>query len=157
MESRNLVTFRTSAFNTTEPREYFINPGCFGDDLLTWLAGALTASGVAVDGEPDQEDFGWYVRFEVAGSPYDFVTGFRPPDPDSEGNADGLWIGWLEPALGLVASMLGKRRRKPVPAETAELVHAALASHPEISDIRWHDRERFERGDESHGATAPNG
>ena len=30
---RTVATFRSAAFNTSEARPYFINPGCFGDDL----------------------------------------------------------------------------------------------------------------------------
>jgi hypothetical protein len=29
---RTVVTFNSSAFNTTQPKSYFINDCCFGDD-----------------------------------------------------------------------------------------------------------------------------
>jgi len=31
------VTFRSAAFNTTAPKDYFINPDNFGEDLAYWL------------------------------------------------------------------------------------------------------------------------
>ena len=47
---RTLVTFRSSAFNTTQPKDYFINPGCFGDDVAKWLMGELRAPVTKVPG-----------------------------------------------------------------------------------------------------------
>jgi hypothetical protein len=38
---KTAVTLKSSTFNMSEPREYFINPGCFGDDLAKWLADQL--------------------------------------------------------------------------------------------------------------------
>ncbi len=54
------ICFRTSRFNSTIPREYFINPNCYGDDLAKWLKVKLEKSGIKIDG-PDQEDWGWYL------------------------------------------------------------------------------------------------
>ena len=31
------VHFRSRAFNCTQPRDYFINECCFGDDVCRWL------------------------------------------------------------------------------------------------------------------------
>ena len=47
---RKEATFRTSAFNTSEARDYFINDGCFGDDLAKWMIGRLREAGVDVPG-----------------------------------------------------------------------------------------------------------
>jgi hypothetical protein len=57
---RNTVRFQSTIFNSTEPRPYFINPCCFGDDVGVWLKAKLAESGYDVDG-PDQEDWGWYL------------------------------------------------------------------------------------------------
>ena len=40
---RTVVTFRSSAFNTTESKDYFINECCFGDDAARWIIERLTA------------------------------------------------------------------------------------------------------------------
>lgn len=43
---RTFVTFKSTAFNVTEPKQHFINKRCFGDDLANWMIGKL-------------QDFGW--------------------------------------------------------------------------------------------------
>src|SRR5437764_5341273 len=50
------VRFRSTAFNCTEPRDYFINPCCFGDDVCRWLIRELRARGHRTADEPGQED-----------------------------------------------------------------------------------------------------
>jgi hypothetical protein len=40
-EIKTAVTFESTAFNMAEPRDYFINPCCFGDDVAIWLIGEL--------------------------------------------------------------------------------------------------------------------
>ena len=32
-----VAAFESRAFNHTEPRDHYINPCCFGDDLARWL------------------------------------------------------------------------------------------------------------------------
>jgi hypothetical protein len=53
------VIFSTDRFNLSEPREYFINDCCFGDDAARWLVARLRLRGLTVT-QPDQEDWGWY-------------------------------------------------------------------------------------------------
>ena len=77
---RTVVTFRSSAFNTSEHKPYFINPGCFGDDLAQWLMGEMRRRRVETDDKPGQEDFGWYFDFQIAGISSTFVLGYRPGD-----------------------------------------------------------------------------
>lgn len=55
---RTVVTFESTAFNLAEPKNCFINPCCFGDDLAKWLIGELRKHGLETDDEPSQEDFG---------------------------------------------------------------------------------------------------
>lgn len=128
------VRFRSGRFNTTEPREHFVNPGCFGDDVCRWLRDALRAEGIRTDDEPGQEDFGWYLGFHAGDEPHVFVVGFQQGD----GAEPGRWIGWLE-RDGLAATLLGRRRRG-VSARAVELVAAALSGAPEVRDLSWHDR-----------------
>jgi len=49
---RTEASFRSSAFNTSEVRDYFINDCCFGDDLAKWMISRLRQAGVATDDEP---------------------------------------------------------------------------------------------------------
>jgi hypothetical protein len=78
-ELRTVVTFKSAAFDATEPKPYFINPGCFADDVAKWMIGELRNRGVKTNAKPGQEDFGWYFNFEVAGAAeHTFVFGYRP-------------------------------------------------------------------------------
>jgi hypothetical protein len=107
-EIRTVVTFESTAFNMTEAKDYFINPCCFGDDVAAWLIRELRKKGMRTDEKPGQEDFGWYLNFEVAGIVYTFVIGHRP---NGETEA-GTWIGWLERKRGLIGSILGRAQAR---------------------------------------------
>ncbi|HET6326867.1 MAG TPA: hypothetical protein VFG04_19470 [Planctomycetaceae bacterium] len=74
---RAIVTFQSSTFNTSEPRDYFINDCCYGDDLARWFIAELRGRGIRTDSEPGQEDFGWYLGFRVADTDYHLVLGHR--------------------------------------------------------------------------------
>lgn len=75
---RTVVAFRSDAFNTTDPKDYFINDCCFGDDVGKWLIGELRSRGIDVDSEPDQEDWGWCVTCRVDGHEHTLGVGVRP-------------------------------------------------------------------------------
>jgi len=34
---RRNVIFQSTAFNTSQPKDYFINDCCYGDDVARWL------------------------------------------------------------------------------------------------------------------------
>ena len=144
---RRLVTFESEAFNTSEPRDYFINPNCFGDDVALRIIQELRDAGVEVENEPGQEDFGWDLTFQASGS-HQLVLGYQP-----ETDRSGTWIGWVERNVGLFGTMLGRRRR--VAHNAAALIHQALLSVPEIANVRWHTQEAFDAGRESEGTPSP--
>jgi hypothetical protein len=100
---RTVVTFESDAFNTSESKEYFINPGCFGNDVAQWLMARLRSAGVETDEEPGQEDFGWYFNFTVPEGRHCCVLGYGPA---GEGES-GVWIAWLERSRGLLRSLSG--------------------------------------------------
>jgi hypothetical protein len=147
---KTVVTFKSSAFNVSEPKEHFINPCCFGDDVARWLAEQLRDKGCQAAYVPGQEDFGWYFSFLVAGIEYCFVIGHRPGDE----NGEGVWIGWLERSRGFVASMFGGRKRGIQPT-AARVIHEILSNSPQIRDVRWHFRRDFDAGREKMGTPAP--
>jgi len=153
MTDLRTVTFENEAFNTHQPRPYFINPGCFGDDVLEWLAKALAARGVKVVGKPGQEDFGWYLRFEFDGNEYCFVLGYRPGDSinsHQQGEQRGLWIGTLERSRNLLGSILGFRRLG-IERSAVELLGAVLSQMPGTTNLQWHNERDFRRGIEDRG------
>jgi hypothetical protein len=143
---RTTVSFRADGFNTTDVKDYFINPGCFGDDLARWLAELLRQQGLEVDADIGQEDFGWYLSYRVADRNYDLVVGYRPDDE--------LWIAWVERALGFLGSMLGGRRKRIKPAACLA-VHKALTSSGRARDVLWHEHSTFQAGNESLGTAMP--
>ncbi|HWX55012.1 MAG TPA: hypothetical protein VN176_10530 [Verrucomicrobiae bacterium] len=148
-EIRTVVTFESTAFNMTEPKDYFINHCCFGDDVAEWVIRELRKQGMGTDEKPGQEDFGWYLNFEAAGIGHTFVIGHRP---HGESEA-GTWIGWLERKRGLIRSILGGRRRG-IEASAAQAIHQILTASPMVRDVRWHFPRDFDSGIE-RGASSP--
>ncbi len=144
---RTLVTFQSSAFNTTETREHYINPGCFGDDLCEWMVARLKENGVEAQ-EPGQEDFGWYFYFTISDGEHCFITGYRPEDDEDA----GTWIGWLEKSKGLLSSLFGGRSKGISPAAAAA-IHSVLSASPDIRNVRWHEKADFDRGLEEGSPT----
>jgi hypothetical protein len=128
------VQFRSRAFNTKEPRDYFINPGCFGDDVCRWMGRELRARGLVADEEPGQEDWGWYLGFQVDGAEHLFLVGlvgFQPDGPDE----NGVWRGWLE-RTGVLRTLLGRRERDVLPS-AIEVIRSVLSSSSDGGDVEW--------------------
>jgi len=150
-EIRTIVSFKSTAFNSAEPRSDFINACCFGDDLAKWLIRQLRDRGVDAGSELGQEDFGWYFNFQVAGMPHTFLIGYSPSLVEG---GEGTWIGWIERYRGLLGSLFGGRTRGIHPA-APQTLHSILSSSPKIEDVRWHFRRDFDKGREKVGASAP--
>ena len=75
------ILFQTSRFNLSEPKTYFINECCFGDDLAKWLVSKLPEVGVQPD-EPYREDWGWEFHARAGGCRYYVgVGGLSDGDP----------------------------------------------------------------------------
>jgi hypothetical protein len=149
-EIRTVVTFESTAFNMAEPKDYFINPCCFGDDVAKWMIQELRKQGIKTEETPDQEDFGWYLDFEVRVTGHTFVIGHRP-----SGNSEaGTWIGWLERRRGFLGSITGGRDRGIDPL-AVEAIHGILSNSTLIRDVRWHLRGEFDKGDEERGSSSP--
>jgi hypothetical protein len=140
-EIRTVVTFESTAFKLTEPKDYFINPSCFGDDVAEWLIRELRKQGIRTDEKPGQEDFGWFLNFEAAGVGHTFVIGHRPTGETEA----GTWIGWLERKRGLIGSIVGGRRRG-IQASAAQAIHQTLTASPVVRDVRWHFQRDFDSG-----------
>jgi hypothetical protein len=127
---RTEASIRTSRFNTSEVRDYFINDCCFGDDLARWIIDGLRSAGIETDAEPRQEDFGWYFEFTVAARAHCCILGYQPDEPE------GVWHLWLERSRGMVASLLG-RRAHGIDQAAVSAIDDVLSSAPEIRDLQW--------------------
>lgn len=103
---RNTIRFRSTLFNSSVARDYFINPCCYGDDLAAWLAEGLRAKGYEIEG-PAQEDWGWYV--EVLGDVQRYLN-------VAFVEGDGVWQVLIEPRATLRNIF---RRRPPVDPKLA--------------------------------------
>jgi hypothetical protein len=136
-EIRTVVTFESAAFNMAEPKEYFINPCCFGDDVAKRLISELRKQGVETDEKPGQEDFGWYLNFRM-NTGHTFVIGHRP---NGESEA-GTWIGWLERRRSLIGSAVGGCKRG-IQSSAVEAIHGILSTSPLIRAVRWHFQCEF--------------
>jgi hypothetical protein len=123
-----IVTFRSTAFNTSTPEKHFISRRAYGSDLANWLIYELTRHDAAVEPMIGQRDSGWIVRFRFGGATYDFLARYR-------GGAD--WAGFLERRRGLLGRLF-QRPQKNVEFAAVKLIDAVLSSSELISDIRWH-------------------
>ncbi|MDY6835662.1 MAG: hypothetical protein SVY53_12760 [Chloroflexota bacterium] len=150
--ARTLVTFKNSSFNTTDDREYFINPCNYGEDVAFWIADGLEQFGATVSRKrefPAQEDFGWFVNFRIANQSYCLVVGAR-----SEDENDYEWVVWLERDCGILATLLGGRRRH-IEQDAVELVHRVITSSPTTADIRWYNWKDYDSGKEDLASDRP--
>ena len=129
------ATFRSSAFNTSEVKPYFINPCCFGDDLARCMIARLRSNGLQTDDEPRQEDFGWYFQFEVPGGRHCCVLGYQEDDPE------GRWLIWLERSRGFLGSILGMRKRG-IDSAAVRALQDILGRAPEIRELEWQEAAR---------------
>jgi len=133
---KNVAVFDSGAFNHTEPRDYFLNPCCFGDDLARRLMTGFVQLGLSVDQDPGQEDFGWYFRYRVGDQDHCLVI---------SGNGEGEWYVVVERERGLFASLFGRRHTAVAPA-AVDALRAALASEESVRNLRWLSWKEFRSG-----------
>jgi hypothetical protein len=100
--------------------------------------------------KPGQEDFGWYLNFEVTGTGHTFVVGHRRPTAETE----ATWIGLLERSRGFIGSLFGGRKRGIEPSAVAA-IHRILSSSLLIRHVRWHVQRDFDNGYEERGVSPP--
>ena len=122
-----VVTFRSTAFNTSTPEKHFVSRRAYGGDLANWLTYELARRDAAVEPMIGQRDAGWMVRFRFHGTTYDFLARYRGPD----------WVGLLERRRGIVGRLF-HGRFKNVEFDALRLIDEVLSSSELISDIHWH-------------------
>jgi hypothetical protein len=122
-----MVSFRSSAFNTSAPEKHFVSRRAYGSDLANWLIHQLTSHDAAVEPMIGQTNAGWLVRFTFRRAKYDFVVWYRGPE----------WVGVLERRLGIVGRLF-RRQRKNVEFCALQLLDEVLSSSGLISDIWWY-------------------
>jgi hypothetical protein len=128
---KNCTVFKTSAFNTTVQKDYFLNPSCFGDDAARWIMVELGIRGIHTDDAPSQKDFGWNFTFAAAGVNHTAVIGYRPGAYGGEGE----WICWVERKAGLMGKML--RMARDIKPEAAKAIQDVLSSSPAVKVVKF--------------------
>ena len=123
-----VLEFKSTRFNSTERKSYFINDGCFGDDVGRWLRERLEARGYEV-GEPGQEDWGWYLRVARGDAKHFIAISLV------EGAND--WRVMFERTRGF----RGALRRGPAEPDAQLLaeVDAIMRAEPQITGVRCSD------------------
>jgi len=148
---RNHVTFATTLFNTTEVKDYFINPCCFGDDCAQWLINKLKAqSSVQVDEKPDQEDWGWYF-FAKLGQQIFWVGVGLLEDEDRP----HTWLVFVESQLSWMKRKIFGQSDQTELLAVCQALDQVLNSSPEISDIRWYTKGDWNKGEQEGGHSSP--
>ena len=102
------ILFDTDRFNLSEPKEQFINPCCFGDDLATWLRARLLERGIPTI-EPGQEDWGWYIESKLGGDSYFIGMGGTVEESAPDSNR-GEWRIMVEKRRSLWEKLSGKNK-----------------------------------------------
>ena len=128
-------TFKSSLFNTSEDKESFVNPGCFGDDVCEFFIKRLKNSPLNCDEEPIAEDWGWGFIFEYDKKRFFVGCGFNV---DYE-----CWLMFIDPQRSLIQMMFGKS--DGVPLICAQAIHNALSESIDIIDLKWHRPDEWDR------------
>jgi hypothetical protein len=149
MRLRTCVTFKSNAFNITNPKPEFVHPENFGDDVVRWFMTKFRNRQIAVDDEdPSQEDHGWYMTFRFNDLLYDVVVSYAPT------NDAARWLVALERSVGLFGSIIGQRHHG-VRVEAVRLVHDILQASEECRDVQWLFFENVRRGNLESGSADP--
>jgi len=133
---QTVVTFNTTAFNRTDRKPYFINDCCYGDDLARWMIAELKNQKIRASDEPAQEDFGWYLTFDLSDTKYFFILTYRPDDITK----GSTWIGFIERKMPPFKALFCSPNQA-IPPEVAQAIDRVLSSSKQIHDIRWHDHK----------------
>ena len=130
--SRSDLLFTTDRFNLSEPREYFINDCCFGDDAARWLVEQLRARGLTAT-DPDQEDWGWYFDADFEGVTYFVGVGGNSDDDPVDPNR-GQWRLMVQKHRTLWQKLSGANRLDEHDPFVA-LLKDILASDPNLQFV----------------------
>jgi len=137
------VTFVTRLFNAEDVKDYFINPCCFGDDCAQWLIDRLVSHGIEkLDERPTQEDWGWC--FSVTTGQLNFMIGVGLCEDEGSPNT---WLVFIESQLSWLSRRLFGRSDDAELLTVCRMIDRALKSAPEISDVRWHTKEDWMKGE----------
>lgn len=138
---RTFVTFRSSAFNTAEPRDHFFYPDNYGDDVCKAWMKQLQSLGLKTAVEPHQSESYWFFIVEYSGKKYAVRCGYRADD--------NTWISFVKfiPLIPFFA-------KKDIPSEVVVAMDKALKALP-VKDVKWHTESDFQACNEDAGRDQP--
>jgi hypothetical protein len=128
------ILFATNRFNLSEPKEHFINPGCFGEDLAGWLRTKLLERGIPTL-QPGQEDWGWYIESRLGAASYFIGVGGIVGESATSSN-EGEWRIMIEKRRSLWEKLSGRGKTSyddPIFAVIREI----LEGEPEFKNVRY--------------------
>jgi hypothetical protein len=124
------VLFTSSRFNLSKVGDHFINPCCFGEDLVTWLRIKLAENKIET-ATPYQEDWGWELPVTCGrGSYYLCVSG----NADKSGNDEGEWRIIVEKRRS-VWERLAKKGNLAGDDPMLKALEQLLSNEPTISNV----------------------
>lgn len=125
----HLVTFRTAKF---DPKAEPANPinHIAGHAVLSWLTASLRGTGYTC-GEPDAEDWGWYVDVTGPGATY-LLGASGEDDPSDHGTIE--WTVQIHRQRAFADKLLGRNAHLADDALTA-LVEKIVRAEPTAAEI----------------------
>ncbi len=125
----HLITFRTSRFDPHAEPANPINP-IAGHGVLVWLAESLRTAGYT-SGEPDAEDWGWYVN--VTGHDTTYLVGASgESEADDDGEVD--WSVQIHRQRSFSDKLLGRNAHEPDDALTA-FIERMIRAEPSAAQV----------------------
>ena len=126
---RTTVTFRSDLFPAYPGEEEGINPGLWGKRLVEYLAPRLREHGIDT-GEPNSEDWGWYLPVRSASVRMALCCGHQ------DGDADEFLV-FTDPPQPIVRKLLKKIDVTDELTRLVEAVDAILRAEPGIRKVTW--------------------
>src|SRR5215208_5256704 len=137
---KKTVTFKTSLFESKEPKPHFINERCFGEDLAAWLLQRLCEAPFTFD-EAIQEDYGWGFWAKAGEDTYWIAIGIFD---ESVGSTEAEWGVTVAADAGL--NLFRRLFHKPRSEDLLSLcaaIDAVLHAEPQIREVQWWPSEPF--------------
>lgn len=160
---RTCATFFAAGFAAPAPESTSVNVNARpGEALALRLSAALREAGHPAEA-PYCEDWGWCVEFRVADEAHWLGVGRRTTAADLLGDEAAAhpaaesgpdWLCFIERRRSL-RTLFARASERQVTTDAAAAVHAALSAQPEVTELSWHHKARFDAGDEAHGASTP--
>jgi hypothetical protein len=126
------VEFRSDRFPAYPDEEQQLNPGVWGRRLAEFVAERLAAAGISC-GEPNAEDWGWYLPVTIDDVRLAVCCGHQDGDDDE-------FVIFTDPSTPIMRRGFKKVDVTPQLERLTLALDDLLTSDPTIGDIAWiHD------------------